>query len=58
MKNLAAVYAKFIVALSAALGVAVSVTVDGSVSLNDGFAIAAAGVGALAVAAIPNKPAA
>ena len=50
------VYAKFIAALSGALGVAVSVTVDGSISLNDGFAIAAAGVGALAVGAIANAP--
>ncbi len=47
-------YAKFIVAISAALGVAVSVTVDQHLSLNDGFAIAAAAVGALAVYAVPN----
>ena len=49
-------YAKLIAALSAALGVAVSVTADGSISLNDGFAIAAAGVGALAVGLVPNTP--
>ena len=49
-------YAKLIAALAAALGVALSVTVDGSISLNDGVAIAAAAVGALAVYAVPNTP--
>ncbi len=48
-------YAKFIVALAAALGVAVSTTADGNLSLNDGFAIASAGVGALGVLAVPNR---
>jgi hypothetical protein len=46
--------AKFWVALSAALGVAVSVTVDGVFSVNDGLAVAAAFVGAVAVYAVPN----
>lgn len=49
-------YSKFVVALAAALGVAVSVTTDGHLSLNDAFAIASAGVGALAVALVPNIP--
>ena len=47
-------YAKAIAAISAALGVAVSVTADGVLSLQDGFAIAAAALGALAVYATPN----
>lgn len=47
-------YAKAIAAISAALGVALSVTVDGTVSLNDEIAIVAAAVGALAVYAVPN----
>lgn len=49
-------YAKLIAAAASALGVAVSLTVDGSLSLNDGLAIAAAGVGALSVYLVPNKP--
>ena len=48
-------YAKAIAAASAALGVAVSVTVDGELSLNDWVTIAAAAVGALAVYAVPNQ---
>jgi len=48
------IYAKCITAIAAALGVAVSVTVDGNLSMNDGFAIASAAVGALAVYAVPN----
>lgn len=47
-------YAKAIAAISAALGVALSVTVDGTVSLNDAIAIVAAAVGALAVYTVPN----
>lgn len=49
-------YAKFLTAIAAALGVAVSVTADGTLSLNDWFAIAAAAVGALGVYQIPNTP--
>ena len=49
-------YRKFIVALASAAGVGVSLTVDGSLSLNDGFALAAAVLGALAVYAVPNSP--
>ena len=47
-------YRKFIAAIVAALGVAVSVTVDGNLTMNDGLAIAAAGFGALAVRQIEN----
>jgi hypothetical protein len=47
-------YSKAIAAISAALGVAVSVTADGVLSMQDGFAVAAAAVGALAVWAVPN----
>jgi hypothetical protein len=50
-------HAKFFAAISAALGVAVSVTADGAATLNDWIAIAAAAVGALAVYQVPNKPA-
>lgn len=49
-------YSKAIAALAAGLGVALSVTVDGDLSLNDVVAIAAAAVGALAVYATPNRP--
>ena len=49
-------YSKFIVALAAAAGVGASLTIDGSLSLNDGFAIASALLGALAVYAVPNTP--
>ena len=49
-------YYKFIVALAGAAGVGTSLTVDGSLSLNDGFALASALLGALAVYAVPNKP--
>ena len=49
-------YSKFIVAMAAALAVAVSVTTDGTLSLNDAFAIASAALGALAVYATPNTP--
>lgn len=48
-------YNKFVVACAAALGVAVSVTADGEFSLNDGFTIASAAVGALLVFITPNK---
>lgn len=49
-------YAKFVAALAAAVAVGVSVTADGVVSINDVFAMLAAGLGALAVALTPNKP--
>ncbi|NDD85622.1 hypothetical protein EBZ38_15275 [bacterium] len=48
--------AKFYTALTAALGVAVSVASDGVITLADGLAIAAAAVGALGVYVTPNKP--
>jgi hypothetical protein len=48
--------AKFYAALSAALAVAVSVTADGTISLNDWVTIIAAALGALAVYYTPNKP--
>jgi hypothetical protein len=48
------VYAKFYVALAAALAVAVTVTTDGAVSLNDYIVIASAFVGALAVRQVAN----
>ena len=48
--------AKFGAAVTAALAVAVSVTADGSVSLNDGIAIASAVAGAVAVYYRPNLP--
>lgn len=48
-------FGKFVVALSSALTVAVSLTADGEVSLNDGFAIVAAFVGAVAVYYVPNR---
>lgn len=50
------VYAKFIAALTAGLGVAASVTVDGELSVNDVVAILMAAVGSLAVFAVPNRP--
>ena len=50
-------YAKAIVATSTALAVAVTLTTDGAVSLNDGIAIAAAWFGALAVYFTPNADA-
>ncbi len=49
-------YRKALAATTAALAVAVSVTTDGSLSLNDGFAIAVAAIGALAVYRVPNTP--
>lgn len=49
------VYAKFVVALAAAVAVGVSVTADGHVSLNDWFAMASALLGSLAVGAVPNQ---
>lgn len=48
-------YAKFIAALTAALATAVTVTADGSVTLNDALVIAVAFVGALSVYVIPNN---
>ena len=47
--------AKFVAALSAALAVAVSVTADGTLTLNDWATIVAAGVGAIAVYYVPNN---
>jgi hypothetical protein len=47
-------YAKLWAALGAAAAVGVSVTVDGNVSLNDGFAIASALLGSLGVYAATN----
>lgn len=47
--------AKFYAALSAALAVAVSVTADGTLTLNDWVTIVAAGVGAVAVYFVPNN---
>jgi len=47
-------YAKVWAALAAAAGVGVSVTIDGNLSLNDGFAIASALLGSLAVYAVTN----
>ena len=49
-------YNKFIIALAAGLAVAVSVTTDGDVTVNDVFAILSAAAGALAVYAVPNRP--
>ena len=48
--------AKFWTALSAALAVAVTVTADGSLTLNDAITILAAGVGAVGVYFVPNTP--
>ncbi len=48
-------YNKAIVAMAAGLAVAVSVTTDGDVSVNDVFAILSAAVGALAVYVVPNR---
>jgi hypothetical protein len=48
-------YNKAIVAVAAGLAVAVSVTTDGDVTVNDVFAILSAAVGALAVYAVPNR---
>ena len=48
---------KFYIALSAALGVAVSVPADGSLPIADWFAIASAGVGALAAYYLPKNAA-
>jgi len=48
-------YSKFVVAASAALAVAASVTADGTLDLSDVIAICSAGVGALAVYYVPNK---
>lgn len=50
-------YAKFWTALAAAVTVGVSLTADGSISVNDGFAMAAALLGSLVVYAVPNQPA-
>lgn len=47
-------YAKFIMALSAALGVAASVAADGTLTPSDWVAMLAAFVGALGVYAVPN----
>lgn len=49
------VYSKAIVALAACAAVAVSVTTDGTLTINDVFAIISAGLGALAVYAVPNR---
>ncbi len=48
---------KFLVALAAAAGVAVTVLADGHFSVEDGISIALAVAGALGVYATPNKPA-
>ena len=48
-------YAKFFLALTAAVGSAVATTADKEFSLNDGFVCAAAFLGALAVYVVPNK---
>ena len=48
--------AKFYAAVTAAVAVAVTVTTDGTISLNDWVAIIAAALGALAVYYTPNKP--
>lgn len=58
MKNLAAIYAKFLVAAAAALGAAGVAIEDGTVSAKEWIAIGIAVVGALGVAAVPNRPAA
>lgn len=47
-------YRKALAAISAALGVAVSLSADGALTLNDWLAIAAALIGALAVYRVPN----
>lgn len=47
-------YQKFVVALAAALGVAGSLAADGSITLAEGIAIAAAFVGALGVRQVAN----
>lgn len=49
-------FAKLWVAFAAAAAVGVSVTADGSVSVNDVFAMISAAAGALAVGAVPNRP--
>lgn len=48
-------YAKFWIAAAAALGVAVSVTTDNHISVNDAFAIASAFAGSVAVGLVPNR---
>ncbi len=47
---------KFLVALAAAIAVAISVTADGDVSINDVFAMAGSFVGSLGVGLVPNVP--
>lgn len=49
-------YAKFIVAAAAALAVVAATLADGSISGDEWWAIAAAGLGALGVRQIPNAP--
>ena len=48
-------YSKLIAALASAAAVGVSITADGEFSLNDGFAIASALLGSLAVGLLPNQ---
>lgn len=48
--------AKFWVALASALAVAVSVTADQSLSMNDVITILSAAVGTIAVYYVPNSP--
>ena len=47
-------YNKFLVAMSAALAVAVSVTADGELSANDILAIVSSAIGAVSVYAVRN----
>lgn len=47
-------YSKLWAALAAAVAVGVSVTVDGALSLNDGFAIASGLLGSLGVYTVTN----
>ncbi|HEX6020906.1 MAG TPA: hypothetical protein VFZ00_02845 [Solirubrobacter sp.] len=49
-------YAKFIVAATAALGVAATALADGRLTAAEIVGIAIAAVGALGVRQIPNKP--
>ncbi len=49
-------YRKFLVALGAAVAVAISLTADGEISVNDLFGTGSAFVGALVLRQVPNAP--
>lgn len=55
MKTLFAVYAKCVIAGSAALAVAGSALSDGHITASEWVAIAAAALGTLGVGLVPNK---